>query len=80
MLKIISLLNNTAIITTSITMSGICWKVSASSKSNNSTNNSINSSNNDTTDYSNDDEKLTQKVVVLKLKSFFFCNVVRKLN
>lgn len=67
MLKIMNPLNNIAIKTTSITMSGICWKMSASSK-NNSTNNSINSSNNDITDYSNEDEKLTQKAVVLKLK------------
>ena len=78
-IKIISPLNSIAIIT-SIAISGICRKVSASLKNNDNINDSINSSNNDVSDYSNDDERLTSKIVILKLKPFFCCNIVSRSN
>ena len=43
-------------------------------RKNNNANDSISSSNNNISDY--DNEKWTQKIVPLKLKPFFQCNVI----
>ena len=64
------------LVTTSLIISVIYLKVSALLKNNND---KINISSNDITGY-NDDEKLSWKMVVLKLKPFFSCNVVSKID